>query len=71
MSDLWEELGKQEKPLLLYGMGNGAEKLLAVCAKKGLTIAGVFCSDGFERGKSFCGMPVIPYSEAKAKYNCS
>ena len=65
MNDLWEELKEETLPVLVYGMGNGADKLFEVCEKKGVRISGVFCSDGFERSKLFHGMPVISYSAAK------
>ena len=68
MKDLWQTLKAAQKPILLYGMGAGAEKLLCVCEKKEIGISGVFCSDGFERGKSFFGMPVTRYDEAKEKF---
>ena len=61
--DLWSRLLKSEKNLLVYGMGNGAEKLLDVCEKRGIKISGVFCSDGFERNKIFRGFPVRGMSE--------
>lgn len=71
--DLWEYLSQTKKNILLYGMGNGADKILAVCAERGITVSGVFASDGFARGNLFHGMPVRTWSETKALYgaeNC-
>ena len=45
--DLWQSLQTQTRDIRLYGMGNGADKLLAVCGKKGIRISGIFASDGF------------------------
>ena len=66
--DLWAYLSTVKKPILLYGMGNGADKILAVCDHYGIPIADFFASDGFVRGHSFHGKVVLSYSEAKQKY---
>lgn len=63
--DLWETLRKCSKPVLLYGMGDGADKVMNVCEQKGIEISGVFASDGFVREKVFRGFRVISYSAAK------
>ncbi len=71
--DLWESLSQTKKHILLYGMGNGADKILAVLAERGIPVTGVFASDGFARGNLFHGMPVRTWSETKALYgaeNC-
>lgn len=65
--DVWQKLQTEEKPILLYGMGNGADKILRVCAQKQIPIAGVFASDAFVRGHSFHGMRVLTYREAVAQ----
>ena len=66
--DLWQCLQKETRDILLYGMGNGADKLLAVCERKGISVKGIFASDGFVRGHSFHGMRVMPYSEVESIY---
>lgn len=66
--DLWQVLSEEKRDILLYGMGNGADKLLAVLAARGIAVRGVFASDGFVRGHSFHGMRVMPYSEVEALY---
>ena len=67
--DLWEYLAAQkEKSIVMYGMGNGADKILDVCRLYGIEIADFFASDGFVRGHSFHGKKVLSYSEAKEKY---
>ena len=65
---MWDYLKTVTKPILLYGMGNGAEKIMEQLRLRGIPIAGVFASDGFVRGHSFAGFPVLPYSEAKEKW---
>ncbi len=66
---MWQTLKTTDRPIVLYGMGNGAQKIICELKKIGKTPSGVFASDGFVRGHSFCGMPVMSYAEAKAKFN--
>ena len=68
MNDLWTALQKDSSPILLYGMGNGADKILSVCKRKGIEISGVFASDGFARGNLYRGMPVLSFREAKERF---
>ncbi len=65
---LWERLKKKDKPILLYGMGNGADMIIDVLDSLGLSYEDTFASDGFVRGHSFHGKKVLSYSEAKEKY---
>ena len=53
--DLWQYLASTDKKIVMYGMGNGADKILAVCERYGIEIADFFASDGFVRGHSFHG----------------
>ncbi len=57
-SDLWTDLQKETRPIVLYGMGDGAQKVLDVCAEKDIKISGIFASDEFVRGHSFAGFEV-------------
>ena len=66
--DLWQYLAATDKKIVMYGMGNGADKILAVCERYGIEIADFFASDGFVRGHSFHGKVVLSYSDTKAKY---
>ncbi len=67
-TDLWKYLRTSEKSIVMYGMGNGADKILAVCEHFGIEVKDFFASDGFVRGHSFHGKRVLSYSEAKEKY---
>ncbi len=67
-ADLWEMLAATHKTVVMYGMGNGADKILAACAEKGIEVADFFASDGFVRGHSFHGKPVLTWSGIKEKY---
>lgn len=66
--DLWERLAAERRPILLWGTGNGADKILNVCEAKNIPVSGVFASDGFVRSRCFRGFPVTSW--AKAKENC-
>ena len=66
--DLWQYLADTDKTVVMYGMGNGADKILAVCEKYGIEVCDFFASDGFVRGHSFHGKTVLSYSAVKEKY---
>ena len=65
---LWEYLQKTDKTIVMYGMGNGADKILAICERYGIEVSDFFASDGFVRGHMFHGKRVLSYSEACEKY---
>ena len=66
--DLWRYLGSTDKTVVMYGMGNGADKILNICDRYGIEVSDFFASDGFVRGHCFHGKTVISYSDVKAKY---
>lgn len=66
--DLWQYLSKTDKVIVMYGMGNGADKILNVCEKYGITVCDFFASDGFVRGQCFHGKTVLSFSDIKEKY---
>ena len=66
--DLWERLAETDRVIVMYGMGNGADKILAACAEKGITVSDFFASDGFVRGQIFHGKRVLSWNEIKQKY---
>jgi len=69
MKDLWNYLKEAQKPILLYGMGNGADKIISVCDRYRIQISGVFASDGFVRKKTFHGFKVTDYNTAKENFD--
>ena len=66
--DMWDKLASEKRPVVVYGMGNGADKLIARFEKYGIKIADFFASDGFVRGHEFHGMRVKSFSEIKSDY---
>ena len=68
VSDMWEKLREENRPIMVYGMGNGADKLFDRFAKYGIAVSEIFASDGFVRGHSFRGYKVKSFSEICASY---
>ncbi len=62
--DVWTFLSKAQNPILIYGMGNGADKIISIFEKYGIEYKDVFASDEFIRGHSYRGKTVISYSKA-------
>lgn len=60
---VWDILQRETRPIALYGMGDGAEKILRVCRERNIEIAGIFASDEFVRGHSFAGYQVKKRSQ--------
>lgn len=67
-TDIWTFLKNSSLPILIYGMGNGADKIINVFEKYGIEYKDVFASDGFVRGHSYRGKTVLSYSQACEKY---
>ena len=67
---LWDYIKKISvfKPVILYGMGSGADKILNLCAEKNIKISGVFASDEFVRGHYFRGFKVKKLCEIETEY---
>lgn len=57
-SCLWHTLQDINMPIVMYGTGNGADKILDACEKYRIKISGVFASSSFVRNRSFRGMKV-------------
>lgn len=69
-TDLWEYLRSVSRPIVLYGMGNGAEKIINALEAKGISpVADIMASDGFVRGHSFLGYRVKTLAEIEQTYD--
>ena len=68
-TDVWQQLAQSDKPAVIYGMGNGAEKIISVLKEYGVEVADIFASDEFVRGHSFLGHKVLKYSDICEKYD--
>ena len=67
--DLWDKLSAEKRPIVVFGMGNGADKLIKRFEKYGIEISDFFASDGFVRGHFFHGKRVKSFSEIKSEYH--
>jgi FkbM family methyltransferase len=66
--ELWNYLKTATKPIVLYGMGNGADKIIKVLTQYGIEVSGVFASDGFVRDKYFHDFKISSYRDLKEKF---
>ncbi len=65
---LWVKLRKEERPVFLYGTGNGGDKILDVCERFSIPVEGVFASSDFVRNRTFRDMPVQSIDMIREKY---
>lgn len=65
---LWDYLKQSEKSIVIYGMGDGCDKILSVCEEKGITVSGIFASDEYVRNKTVHGFPVTSFAKAKEQF---
>ena len=63
LTSVWKHLKTDTKPVVLYGMGDGADKVLNAFEHFGITASAVMASDDFVRGQSFHGFKVKKLSE--------
>lgn len=68
LPSVYDRMRASEKPILLYGMGNGAEKAAAALYKNKIDFCGVTASDGFARGNMFLGHRVMSFYEAEEAF---
>lgn len=66
-TDLWQYLKSADKPIVLYGMGNGADKIYNELKNNGIEISGIFATAEFVREKTVYGFPLVDYSVIKEK----
>lgn len=65
---VWQRMQQSTKPIVLYGMGNGADKIVDWCEENSVKISGIFASDEFVRGQSFRGFTVQKYSDIISQF---
>ena len=66
--DMWDKLKTEPRPIIIYGMGNGADKLIERFDMLGIKYSDIFASDGFVRGHSFHGIRVKSLEEIRELY---
>ncbi len=65
---VWEKLKSENRAIVLYGTGNGADTVLDIFESLGITPSAVCASDGFVRSRTFRGFEVMSITDAKKKF---
>ncbi len=66
---VWDTLKTTNLPIILYGMGNGADKVLDEFNKRGISCSGVMASDDFVRYQNFRGFTVKKMSDYEKEFS--
>ena len=66
--NLWDYLKRQSKPIVIYGMGDGAIKIMNVCEEYDIKISEIFASDDHVRGNTFLGYQVKTLAQVEAEH---
>ena len=64
----WEKIKESGLPVVVYGMGNGADKVIDEFNRLEIPVLGVTASDDFVRGQSFRGFKVTKLSEFDGEF---
>ncbi len=67
--NVWTALAESDKPIVLYGMGNGADKVLDELEKRNIKAAGVMASDDFCRYQEYRGFTVRKQSDFERQFD--
>lgn len=67
--DMWQILSESscKRPIVLYGMGDGAEKIIDILSRKGIKVDAIFASDSFVRKKLFRNYSIEYYTDVKSR----
>ena len=69
LTSVWEVFKTTNKPIILYGMGDGADKVLREFDRMNIKVSGVMASDDFVRYQQFHGFTVEKLSDIEARYD--
>lgn len=65
---IWGYLGHCGRNIVMYGTGNGGDKILDECITRGIKVSGVFASSGFVRHRVWRDMDVLSYEDAIERF---
>lgn len=68
-NSVWNTFKNTDLPIVLYGMGDGADKVISAFSKLNITPSAVMASDDFVRGQSFRGYKVQRLSDIENIYD--
>lgn len=66
---VWEKLQNTTEPIIMYGTGNGADKVVDIFENLGINLSGITASSSFVRERFFRGFPVKPLEFFEEKYD--
>ncbi len=66
--NFWDRISNVNLPVVLYGTGNGADKLVNRLQELNVGISGIFASDGFVRKRVFRGFEVCSFDDIKKRF---
>ncbi len=66
--DIWTFLSETKRPIVIYGTGDGADKLFNILADLHVTVRAVFASAGFVRNRFFHGYRVRSFEDCLEEY---
>ena len=67
-TSVWEKLEKTTDPIVMYGTGNGADKVMDILEKRNITLSGVTASSTFVRNRTFRGFQVMPLTHFEEEF---
>ncbi len=65
---IWDRLKKEARPIVLYGTGNGADRVIDILEAENIKISGIFSSAAFVRDRFFRGYRVSDYQSLKNEF---
>lgn len=66
---VWKKLKDEKLPIIMYGTGNGADKVMDIFEKLNITLSGITASNSFVRKREFRGFPVMPIRHFEEIYD--
>ncbi len=67
-SDIWSRLKAENRPIVLYGTGNGADRIINILEKENIKISGIFSSAAFVRERFFRGYKVTDFESCRKEF---
>lgn len=68
ITDIWTSLKTDSRPVVLYGTGNGADRIIDILERENIKISGIFSSTAFVRDRFFRGHRVETYSALRERF---
>ena len=69
LTSVWDFFKSTDKPIILYGMGDGADKVLTEFDKLNIKASGVMASDDFVRYQQFHSFTVEKLSDIESRFD--